>query len=250
MRLMGGGRGGLDERLEVGVDGVRAAVLAHELGVVLAVEGVQDAQVGEVREQRPRQVVVVVQPVPHLGRLVVLAPDQRLARLVVQALARRRVERVAVHAPRVGVDPAVADALHDLLGGHVQIEHHVDVHLALELERLVERAREPVQQHPPRVVAELGHDQVGHDVVRDQVPVAHVLDGLAAQRGVLLHLRAQHVAAAQVRESKVLLEPLADGALAAPRRAHDQHVDVRVRAARQGAHAQRARRQRRAAQRA
>mmetsp|Transcript_8721 Transcript_8721/g.25077 ORF Transcript_8721/g.25077 Transcript_8721/m.25077 type:complete len:285 (+) Transcript_8721:208-1062(+) len=191
-----------------------------------AVKGLQDVPLRSVViHQRRRDFVVGLEAAADAIRLVVVALHQRLAGYVIKTMNFRWVVRVGVGAAGWLVDPSVRNALHDGVGGHDEVDDHVDVDQLVQPLGLVHGAREAVQQQRLAllVAVHLLHDQVEDQAVRHQRPAVHVLLGLPAQRRALLDVLAQHVAGAQVLElRKVLQDLLGDGALAAAGLAQDQ----------------------------
>jgi hypothetical protein len=165
--------------------------------------------------------------------LVVVALRERLAALVAGVLVLGRVELdvvdVAVGALAAAGDPlehGVVVRLDQQCGGQPT---PAALDLVAQRVGLPDRAGEAVEQEAVVALAlDLGHDHLDHQLVRNEVAVAHVLLGLLAQVAAVLAVLAQHVARGDVGEVEVLAQPRGLGALAGAGRAEQEEVELRA----------------------
>ncbi len=177
--------------------------------------------------------MVDVQPLlDHLG-LVVVALDQPRAVLIAHVVVLGRVELDVVVVPRLDAHTPAAEPPHQLLVGHLDQQHRGDppAHLReLLVERfgLRHRAREAVEDEPvPRVLLPEALGRHRHDqVVGHELAGVHVLLGLLAELGPLLHVRPQHVAGGDVGQLEVRTQAVGLRSLARAGRAEQDQVEL------------------------
>ena len=126
----------------------------------------------------------------------------------------------------LSLDLPIGDAIHNGLGGNVQIDHQVNVQCLVQSGGLLERSRKSIQQQgfalidkPMRVF----HNQTDHNLVRYQLAFVHVLLGLISNLGSLSDVMSQNIPRRHMVKIRHILEDLARyGALATAGFAQDE----------------------------
>jgi hypothetical protein len=164
--------------------------------------------------------------------LVVVALDQRRAVDVAAALVLGRVELDVVDAAGLRDAPA-GQAADDLLVGRLDQQHRGELppgglQVLRERVGLGHGPREAVEQEAVGglVAAQAFEDHADDHVVGNEVAGVHVLLGLAAELGPLVHRLAQDVPRREVRQVEVLGEALGLGALAGTGRTKEDQVEL------------------------